>query len=238
MEQATVPTRRPPEPLPVAVRVVVALLVAVAAFAGAVLIAGQLISGSETTKVVVAVLWFFAASFVLQRLLRGRPELRWPLRIGVLVAGLGLLGWYLFSLRDEDVQEKLVTAPATRAPATPAAPGAPRPAAPAGPQLIAAGSFRGLEHEGSGRAEVIRQADGRLLLQLRSFRTDSGPDLRLYLSTNDDAKNFVDLGALKGNTGNQRYTIPRGTNTQRYSRVLIWCRAFSVAFTSAPLRAA
>jgi hypothetical protein len=236
VEQATVPTRRSTRPLPVPLRILVALLVGLVALAGAVLIAGQLVSGSEATKIAVAVVWFFAAGFVLQRLLRGRPELRWPLRLGVLVAGLALLGWYLNSLRDDDVQEKLVSpAPSAQAPATPAAP---RPAAPAGPQLVAAGSFRGLEHPGSGRAEVIRQANGSLVLQLRSFRTDNGPDLRVYLSTSDSARRFVDLGGLKGNTGNQRYTIPRGTDTNRYGRVVIWCRAFSVAFTSAPLRSA
>ena len=236
MEQATLPPRGSSEPVSLLLRILVGLLAGAVALAGAVLVAGRLVSGSEATKVMVAVAWFFAVGFVLQRLLRGRPELRWPLRLGVLVAGLALLGWYLNSLRDEDVQEKLVSpAPAAQAPATPAAP---RPAAPAGPQLVAAGSFRGIEHPGSGRAEVIRQANGSLSLQLRSFRTDNGPDLRVYLSTSDSARRFVDLGALKGNTGNQRYAIPRGTDTSRYGRVLIWCRAFSVAFTSAPLRAA
>jgi hypothetical protein len=37
--------------------------------------------------------------------------------------------------------------------------------------------------------------------------------------------------------GNQQYDLSRGVNLQRYSTVVVWCRAFSVAFTSAPLKA-
>ena len=68
---------------------------------------------------------------------------------------------------------------------------------------------------------------------------DSGPDLRVYLSSDDPASgdlgDFEDLGELKGNVGNQQYTVPRGLDLQRFSTVVVWCRAFSVAFTSARL---
>jgi hypothetical protein len=71
------------------------------------------------------------------------------------------------------------------------------------------------------------------------FETDAGPDLRLYVSTRDPANgelgDFRDLGALKGNVGNQQYSLSRDVNLERYSTVVVWCRAFSVAFTSAPL---
>ena len=35
------------------------------------------------------------------------------------------------------------------------------------------------------------------------------------------------FGVLKGNKGNQQYDIPRGLDPDRYSTVVIWCRAFS-----------
>ena len=53
-----------------------------------------------------------------------------------------------------------------------------------------------------------------------------------------DGSDFVDLGALKGNSGNQRYEIPAGTDTSKYKQALIWCRAFSVGFTAAELKPA
>jgi hypothetical protein len=46
----------------------------------------------------------------------------------------------------------------------------------------------------------------------------------------------VDLGALKGNKGNQQYALPRDLDLERFTTVVIWCRAFSVNFARAPLR--
>ena len=50
------------------------------------------------------------------------------------------------------------------------------------------------------------------------------------------ADGAVDLGALKGNRGDQQYAIPRGVDVARRT-VVIWCRAFSVPFGSARLLA-
>jgi hypothetical protein len=49
---------------------------------------------------------------------------------------------------------------------------------------------------------------------------------------------FRDLGALKGNIGDRQYDLSRHVRIARYSNVLVWCRAFSVDFTSAPLERA
>jgi len=63
----------------------------------------------------------------------------------------------------------------------------------------------------------------------------NGPDLYVYLSTDKAASDFVNLGRLKGNMGNQNYEIPQGTDLDKYDTVLIWCKAFSVLFGSAEL---
>jgi hypothetical protein len=75
------------------------------------------------------------------------------------------------------------------------------------------------------------------VLTLTDFETDPGPDLRVYLVTGDAGKlgDTVDLGALKGNRGNQQYAVARSIDTERYRTVVVWCRAFSVAFGSARL---
>ncbi len=48
---------------------------------------------------------------------------------------------------------------------------------------------------------------------------------------------FVDLGPLKGNIGNQNYAIPAGTDVAEFHSTVVWCRAFGVLFATAPLAA-
>jgi len=226
----------------------VGVLVALLALA---LLLGQVLPGGEEAKVAIIVGVLVVVGLVLGKLVKPHAGLRWPMRIATVGAGVLILGWYGLSLRGEEVQEELVEVPAVSA-SEPAAgssggggssgrggssggddDGAQR--RPSGPQLLGMGRFRALDHPGRGRAEVVRSG-GRTLVQLRDFQTDAGPDLRLYLSTDDQASDFVDLGELKGNSGNQRYTVPSGTNVERFDTVLVWCRAFSVPFTAATLR--
>jgi hypothetical protein len=49
-----------------------------------------------------------------------------------------------------------------------------------------------------------------------------------------DVDDYVDLGALKGNKGDQQYAIPGRVDVDRYATAVIWCRAFSVLFARAP----
>jgi hypothetical protein len=116
------------------------------------------------------------------------------------------------------------------------------PEAPAVPQRrnveLLSGRFRSGEHATSGRASIVRLADGRRFLTLTSFATSPGPDLRVRLvpgdSQNGGAASSIDLGALKGNRGSQQYRIPRNARLTGRS-VVIWCRAFSAPFGSARL---
>src|SRR6266487_6304534 len=111
------------------------------------------------------------------------------------------------------------------------------------PLTLAAGAFRSLGHSTSGRAVVLDLGDRRRFLRLDDLRTSNGPDLFVYLSatpaggqrdTFDD--NFVSLGRLKGNLGNQNYEIAVGVDLRRYQSVVIWCRRFTYVFGAAPLR--
>jgi len=112
-----------------------------------------------------------------------------------------------------------------------------------GPVTLLSGGFSRLEHETSGEALVIELEDGRRFLRLEDLDTSNGPDLRVYLSeipASDDwfayGERFVDLGALKGNRGNQNYAIPGDVDLARYKSAVIWCRRFTVGFGVAPLR--
>jgi hypothetical protein len=116
-------------------------------------------------------------------------------------------------------------------------------AAAAAPMQLASGRFHHHAHETRGLATLYRLADGRRVLRLTSFATSNGPDVRVYLVAADDVQDeaaaqragFVDLGALKGNIGDQNYDVPAGLDLSRYRAVSIWCRRFSVNFGAAPL---
>ena len=102
---------------------------------------------------------------------------------------------------------------------------------------LSSGSFTGDAHPTSGTAAAIELEGGERVLTLTDFETDAGPDLRVYLApgSGDDVGDNVDLGALKGNKGAQQYAIPAGVDLEKYTAVVIWCRAFSVSFGRAVL---
>jgi electron transfer DM13 len=102
------------------------------------------------------------------------------------------------------------------------------------------GSFVGVGdgiHDAQGVAKVIPVEGGGNVLRLEDLVVTNGPDLYVYLSADKSASDFVNLGRLKANIGNQNYPIPEGTDMTKYHTVLIWCRAFSVLFGSADLKA-
>ena len=100
------------------------------------------------------------------------------------------------------------------------------------------GSFIGVGdgiHDAQGIAKVIPVESGGNVLRLEDLVVTNGPDLYVYLSTDKSASDFVNLGRLKANIGNQNYPIPAGPDMTKYDTVLIWCKAFSVLFGSADL---
>jgi hypothetical protein len=91
-------------------------------------------------------------------------------------------------------------------------------------------------HNAAGTAKVVTLGDGRKVLRLENFRSTNGPNVHVYLSTDKGASDYVDLGKIKANNGNQNYNIPNGTDLNKDKIVLIWCKDFSVLFGSAELR--
>ena len=213
-------------------RVLATIVMAVLLVAG-VFVFGR-ISDDENLAKVLTVAWFGALFAAWLMVGFRRRELALPLGVGfVVVSALAFVFVALPSMRSKTVNERVaVGTPQARAPAKPGA-------RPRGNLELARGSFSPVAHNGSGEAAVVRLAGGRRVLTLTSFSTASGPDLRLYISTGDpadgDLGDFEDLGGLKGNRGNQQYDVPRALDLGRYSTVVVWCRAFSVPFTSAPL---
>jgi len=91
-------------------------------------------------------------------------------------------------------------------------------------------------HNAEGIAREITLEDGKQFIRFENFKVTNGPDLFVYLATDKSASDFVDIGRLKANNGNQNYEVPGGTDLTKYDTVLIWCKAFSVLFGSADLK--
>jgi Electron transfer DM13 len=216
------------------------------------------VSDDATLSMGLTAVWFGVVFAVAALLVLRRQELFWPLAIGYGVVAVAAAVLVIApTLFDKEVDEQVVVGtPASKAQAgaPPDGAGADRSRAgeeasaggasearPHGNIQVAAGRFGDIAHPGTGRAAVVELPSGERKLTLTRFETDAGPDLRLYVSTGDPASgdlgDFEDLGELKGNVGNQQYTLPKDLDLKRYSTVVVWCRAFSVAFTSAPLRA-
>lgn len=150
--------------------------------------------------------------------------------IMLLAAGTG---WYLFRPErlfiDQTVNESFPTAAATREAA--------------GPVELAAGRFRSVAHETTGIATVYQLPGGQRVLRLSEFQTSNGPDVQVYLVAAEDARDhaavtragFINVGALKGNVGDQNYELPSEVDLNAHRAVTIWCRRFSVNFGTAPL---
>jgi hypothetical protein len=113
-----------------------------------------------------------------------------------------------------------------------------------GPVAVKSGQFHAVEHPGSGTATIYELPDGSRTLRLENFATDNGPDLYVYLSAAPDSNDeqtvlnneYVSLGQLKGNQGNQNYELPADLDVAAYNSVTVWCQQFSVNFTTAPLQ--
>jgi Electron transfer DM13 len=206
----------------------------VAVVVAGVWVTGGVISNDFRTSMALTAVWFaLSGAACLAICLRSR-RFRLPV-LGAYLLTAALLGGYLglSTLRDRVVDERVVTAAASPA-------GAPEPERAERRNLqLAVGRFRSHEHETSGTAKVVRLADGRRFLTLTSFATSAGPDLRVRLVPGDTsdggASGSIDLGALKGNRGDQQYALPRRAVLADRT-VVIWCRAFSAPFGSAPLQ--
>ncbi len=113
------------------------------------------------------------------------------------------------------------------------------------PKIIKQGSFVDADffHKGSGQAYVLEYPDGKKVLRFENFQTVNGPDLYVYFSkTNaptgdlESLGDYIDLGRLKGNVGDQNYELPKNIIAESFSSVVIWCKKFGVLFPYSVLK--
>jgi hypothetical protein len=102
-----------------------------------------------------------------------------------------------------------------------------------GQVVRASGTFQNGVHSVSGRVRLYER-NGQKTLVFTNFKSDTGPDLRIYLATDTQANDFTEVTMLTA-TGNFYAPVPASADSrQRY--VLIWCKRFAVHFGNAELR--
>lgn len=107
------------------------------------------------------------------------------------------------------------------------------------------GTFRDADsiHRGKGTATILDAGSGRRIARLTDFQVTNGPDLKVWLVAKRDiqsssdvtASQYVSLGPLKGNIGDQNYEIPASVDIDDYESIVIWCEQFGVLFSAADL---
>jgi hypothetical protein len=134
-------------------------------------------------------------------------------------------------------------APRTDSAPSPTVSPIPSPATSPVPAIVFTGQFRSLDkYTGSGEAQTIANPDGSRLIRFTNFSVSKGPALRVYLSAaaSDSAgekfdDDFIDVGALQSNSGDQEYRVPSEADISRFRSVVVWCTKFRVGFTVAPI---
>ena len=109
--------------------------------------------------------------------------------------------------------------------------------------LVATGNFIHANpsdpvHWGRGKVGVYQAA---VFLE-PDFEVGPGPKYHVYLVPNpkvrseEQVKDFVDLGRLRAFKGSQRYAVPASVDLKKYASVVIWCEQFGVLISPADLQ--
>src|SRR5438874_2429130 len=153
--------------------------------------------------------------------------------IVLLIVAAGVIGWALFRPERLFVNAKVnESLPSTASTTSNVA-----------ETTLATGNFHEVAHKGTGQASIYQLADGKRILRFTNFETSNGPDVHVYLVAANDASDseavkkagFVEVGALKGNIGDQNYELPSDLDLSKYRAVTIWCKRFGVNFATAAL---
>ena len=111
-------------------------------------------------------------------------------------------------------------------------------------RVLISGEFSTIDalHWGKGTATIYEFPDRRIL-RFEGFSSARGGDVRVYLSRDPQPRSalelgadFLNLGRLKGNLGNQNYILPENHDLSIYRSAVVYCKQFETVITSARLR--
>jgi len=111
--------------------------------------------------------------------------------------------------------------------------------------VLSTGSFIEIDplHWGEGTATVYQLPNQSRVLRFQDYASARGGDVHIYLSRDPEPRtavevgvDFLDLGRLKGNIGNQNYNLPADLDLSGFQSVVVFCRQFNTVITTANLR--
>jgi len=154
---------------------------------------------------------------------------KWQVFIPVLVIAL-FVAWYAFRPERLVVNQRVHEELPTNQGSSP-------------DQTLASGTFHSILHPTSGTATIYRGGDGNRVLRFTEFKTSNGPDVHVYMVAAEDANDnttveragFIDLGSIKGNIGDQNYTLGPDVDLSKYRAVSIWVQTVQRQFRDGPV---
>ncbi len=102
--------------------------------------------------------------------------------------------------------------------------------------IILQGTFTSGVHTTSGKVFIYEDKNKNYSLVFENFKTDAGPDLRIYLAEDKVLTNFTQITDKVNTNGSYILPIPAAVDLKKQTTVVVWCKAFSVLFGSASLK--
>lgn len=139
---------------------------------------------------------------------------------------ISALTFSLFACQKENIEETTSTTTTGSTTTTP----------PQDATLLLQGTFTSGVHPTSGMVKVYEDKNKNRTLVFENFKTDGGPDLRVYLAEDKAITNFIQITDKVNTNGSYSLSIPANVDLKKQTTVVIWCRQFSVLFGSASLK--
>jgi hypothetical protein len=102
-------------------------------------------------------------------------------------------------------------------------------------KLLSSGTVAGVNHTASGSVGLYNNTTN-AVVYFDKLSAQDGPDLKIYLSKDINAQDYIKLGNLKSTSGAQSYNVPANVDVTGYKYVHIWCERYTVIFARAELK--
>ena len=96
-------------------------------------------------------------------------------------------------------------------------------------KVLYSGTFVTNKHTTSGTAKIVENTEKKRYLILENLKSDSGPDLRIYVAEGKNLSNATEV-TTDITIGNSKFEIPSTADLTKQKNVLIWCKQYSVLF--------
>jgi hypothetical protein len=142
----------------------------------------------------------------------------------------------LFACQKETIEESNTT-PSNGSSSTGTMPPVTTVTLPQDATLILQGNFTSSNsYTTTGSAKVYEDKSKKRTLVFENFKTNNGPDLKIYIAEDNAVTNFVQITDKVNTNGSYSLPIPDNVDFKKQNTVVIWCKSFSRSFGSAILK--